>query len=107
VRFFLDHDVPADLAMLLRSRGHDAVRLGEVLPFDTPDETVWARACADNRIVITCNRQHFLALAAATETYPGLIVLNRRHTRIAEMSHVLALLANAGAQGLANNINFA
>lgn len=107
MRFFLDHDVPADLALLLRSRNHDAVRLSEVLPVDTPDETVWARACADSCIVNTCNRQHFLALAAATETYPGLIVLNRRRTRIAEMSHVLALLANAGAQGLANNINFA
>jgi predicted nuclease of predicted toxin-antitoxin system len=107
VRFFLDHDVPADLALLLRSRGHDAVRLSEVLPVDTPDEAAWAWACADSRIVMTCNRQHFLALAAATEMHPGLIVLNRRRTRVAEMSHVLALLANAGPEGLDNNINFA
>jgi hypothetical protein len=40
VRFFLDHDVPADLALLLRSRGHEAVRLSEVLPPDTPDDTL-------------------------------------------------------------------
>lgn len=59
------------------------------------------------RIVITCNRAHFLALATATETYPGLIVLNRRRTRTAEMSHVLTLLKNGGEQGLANNISFA
>ena len=57
--------------------------------------------------MITCNRAHFLALAAATETHPGLIVLHRRRTRTAEMSHVLALLKNAREQGLANNINFA
>ncbi len=107
MRFFLDHDVPADLALLLRARGHDTVRLSEALPVETPDERVWASACAERRILITCNRQHFLALAAATEAYPGLIILNRRRTRIAEMSHVLALLANAGDQGLANNINFA
>ena len=107
MRFFLDHDVPADLALLLRARGHDTVRLSEALPVETPDERCHGRACAERRILITCNRQHFLALAAATEAYPGLIILNRRRTRIAEMSHVLALLANAGDQGLANNINFA
>ena len=107
MRFFLDHDVPADLALLLRSRGHEAVRLSEVLPPDTPDDALWARACADGRIVITCNRAHFLALAAATETYPGLIILNRRRTRQMETSRVLTLLKNAGEQGLANNINFA
>lgn len=78
MRFFLDHDVPADLALLLRSRGHAAVRLIEILPPDTPDAAVWAHACADGRIVITCNRAHFLALAAAMETFPGLIILNRR-----------------------------
>jgi predicted nuclease of predicted toxin-antitoxin system len=107
LRFFLDHDVPADIAMLLRSRGHEAVRLIEVLPIDTRDEIVWGRAWSDGRVVITCNRAHFLALAATTETFPGLIILNRRPTRIAEMSHLLALLKNAGEQGLANNINFA
>ncbi len=107
MRFFLDHDVPADLALLLRSRGHEAVRLSEALPPDTPDDAVWARACVDGRILITCNRAHFLALAAVTETYPGLIILNRRRTRIAEMGHLLTLLKNAGEQGLANNINFA
>ena len=41
MRFFLDHDVPADLAWLLRSRDHEAVRLSEVLPSNTPDAAVW------------------------------------------------------------------
>jgi hypothetical protein len=31
VRFLLDHDVPADLAVALRTVGHEAVRLVEVL----------------------------------------------------------------------------
>jgi predicted nuclease of predicted toxin-antitoxin system len=107
VRFFLDHDVPADLALVLRLRGHEAVRLSEVLPPDTPDDVLWARACAEGRIVITCNRAHFLALAATTEVYPGLIILNRRRSRQLETSRLLTLLKNAGEQGLRNNINFA
>ena len=50
MRFFLDHDVPADLALLLRARGHDTVRLSEALPVETPDERVWASACAANAL---------------------------------------------------------
>jgi len=57
--------------------------------------------------MVSCNRAHFLALALATETHPGLIVLNRRRTRQAEASHLLELIAKAGAQGLLNNVNFA
>ena len=106
MRFLLDHDVPADLAIALRTVGHEVTRLIEVLPPDTPDEDVWAHTRAQGLILITCNRAHFLALAAATKIFPGLIILNRRRTRQAEASHVLALLRNAGEQGLANNINF-
>ncbi|MGH8019181.1 MAG: DUF5615 family PIN-like protein [Opitutaceae bacterium] len=107
MRFFLDHDVATDVAMVLRQRGHDVVELRTVLPPDTPDEVVWAHAGQDGRVMISCNRAHFLALATATETHPGLIVLNRRRTRLAEAAHVLELIAKAGEQGLVNNINFA
>ncbi|MGH7994903.1 MAG: DUF5615 family PIN-like protein [Opitutaceae bacterium] len=107
MKFLLDHDVPADLTIALRTKGHTAIRLVEVLPRNTPDPKVWEHARANALIVITCNRAHYLALAKATDTYPGLIVLNRRESRVAEISRVLTLLRNAGEQGLANNINFA
>jgi hypothetical protein len=58
-------------------------------------------------VLITCNRADFLALAEPTETHPGLILLFRRRTHQAEAGRLLALLANAGEQGLANNVNFA
>lgn len=105
--FLLDHDVPADLALTLRTIGHDVVRLIEALAPNASDREVWAYACAQQRILITCNRDDFLALAGKTEIHPGLIVLMRRRTRQAEASHVLTLLQRAGEQGLANNINFA
>jgi len=57
--------------------------------------------------MLSCNRAHFIALALATGTHPGLIILNRRRTRQAEAAHLLELLGKAGAQGLVNNINFA
>lgn len=107
MKFLCDHDVATDVARVLRTRGYDVVELREVLPADAPDAAVWAHACADGRIVITCNRAHFEALATATVTYPGLILLFRRRTHQAEAGRLLALLASAGGQGLANNINFA
>jgi predicted nuclease of predicted toxin-antitoxin system len=107
VKFLCDHDVAADVARVLRRRGHDIVELREALPPDTPDAAVWAHACAEGRIVITCNRTHFQALALATESHPGVILLFRRSTHQLEAGRLLALLATAGEQGLANNINFA
>ena len=107
MRFFLDHDVPIDLAIVLRTQGHEATRLMEALPPNTPDDTVWRHACAKGLTMISCNRGHFLALALATASHPGLIILNRRRTRQAECAHVLRLIAKTGPQGLANNVNFA
>ena len=107
MNFLLDHDVPADLAVALRTVGHEAIRSIEVLPPNASDAEVWAHGCAHELIVITCNRDDYLALARTSDTYPGLIIVNRRRTRQAEASHVLTLLKKAGEQGLANNINFA
>jgi predicted nuclease of predicted toxin-antitoxin system len=107
VKFLCDHDVAADVARVLRARGYDVVELRSVLPTDAPDAAVWAHACAHHLIVITCNRADYRALAEATAVHPGLILLFRRRTHQAEASHLLALLRQAGEQGLSNNINFA
>ncbi|MBM3843885.1 MAG: hypothetical protein FJ397_11610 [Verrucomicrobia bacterium] len=107
MRFLCDHDVATDVARVLRVSGHDVVKLREVLAPDRPDVEVWAYACGQGRVVISCNRADYLALAAATPAHPGVIQLFRRRTHQAEASRLLALLAAAGEQGLANNLNFA
>jgi predicted nuclease of predicted toxin-antitoxin system len=111
VRFLLDHDVPAEVAHLLRHWGHDVLSLRHALPITAPDEEVFRHAQADGRLIISCNRAHFLALAEQAvqtpQSFPGLIVLIRRRSRQAECAHLLQLLHRAGETGLANNINFA
>ena len=107
MKFLLDHDVATDVARVLRVRGFDVVELREALPPDRPDSDVWAHACGQGRVVITCNRDDYLALAEATPVHPGVILLFRRRTHQAEAARLLALLASAGEQGLANNVNFA
>jgi predicted nuclease of predicted toxin-antitoxin system len=105
--FFLDQDVPEEVALLLRHLGHSATVLREVLPITAPDEEAFAYARAHRMITITCNRNDYLALAAEHPVHPGLIILIRRRTRQAECSKVLSLLQRAGETGLAQNINFA
>lgn len=107
MRFFLDHDVPEDIALLLRYWKHEVTVLRDVLPVEAADEEAFAYARAHAMIAITCNRADYLALAAKYPDHPGLIILVRRRTRQTETSRLLMLLNKAGEQGLANNINFA
>lgn len=111
MKFLLDHDVPDETAQSLHYWGHDALLLRTVLPVMTPDEQVFAWAQAQGRIIVSCNRNHFLALARlAVERgryFTGLIILVRRRTRQMECAHLLTLLRRAGETGLAGNINFA
>jgi predicted nuclease of predicted toxin-antitoxin system len=106
VIFFLDQDVPDDLAHWLRHRGHVVTCLPDVLPVATPDADALAYARAHRAILITCNRDDFLALRPEGE-HPGIVILIRRRTRPAEIAGMQKLLAGAGEQGLANNVNFA
>lgn len=106
MNFFLDHDVPADVGRVLRLKGHTVELLRESLPRDADDLTALRHATSRQRIVITCNRRDFLALAAI-EPHPGIIVLIRRRSRPAECAAVLRLIERAGEGGLRKNINFA
>ena len=104
--FLFDHDTPDDLGHVLRQLGHTVVLLREVLPNTTPDPEVFAYAAARQLVMVTCNRDDFVALAR-TQPHCGLIVLFRRKSRTAERVALVRLLEKAGDQGVANNINFA
>ena len=86
-------------------------RLREALPIRVTDEVVFEFAQREQRIIVSCNRNHFLKLARdAVEKgnpFAGLIILIRRRTRQAECAHLLSLLRRAGETGLTENINLA
>jgi predicted nuclease of predicted toxin-antitoxin system len=111
MKFFLDHDVPDEVERVLRYWKHETQRLRDVLTITATDEEAFAFAQREKRIIITCNRNHFLKLArecASTEgPLAGLIILIRRRTRQAECAHLLALLRKAGESGIHGNINLA
>ena len=107
MNFLLDHDVSVQVAHLLRHWGHNVTRLPAVLPITATDEEVFAYACSEGLILISCNRNHFLALARQPQEQPGLIILIRRRTRQSECAHLSVLLQRTGENGLRNNVNFA
>ena len=104
--FLLDQDTPHDIAYSLQALGHQVVTLREVLPVDSCDEAVLSQAQANNWVMVTCNRDDFLALARS-QPHAGIIILIRRSSRVAERSALVRLLDAAGESGIRNNINFA
>lgn len=105
--FFLDQDIPEEIALLLRHWGYTVTVLREVLPITASDVEVFAYARKHGMITVTCNRDDFLALAAEHPEHPGLVILVRRRTRQAECGKVLGLIRRAGEAGLRGNVNFA
>jgi predicted nuclease of predicted toxin-antitoxin system len=106
VRFLFDHDVPDDMAYGVTALGHEVFRLRELLHPQTQDEEVLRFAAENDYILITCNRDDFLA-AAQKISHAGLIILIRRRARVRERVALLRLLDRAGEEGIRENINFA
>ena len=106
MRFFLDHDVPRHLADVLRRHGHEVELVSDVMSPEADDKEVFAYASEKKAIMLTCNRNDFLALATE-HSHSGLIVLIRCRSTISEAGHLLQLLRVAAENGLAGNINFA
>lgn len=106
MHLLFDHDVPDEAAVQVRRLGYVVTLLRDVLPRETPDDEVLRFAHRHEWLLVTCNRDDFLGLAAAQQ-HCGLIILIRRPTRTREAAQLAALLERAGTSGLRDNINFA
>ena len=95
MRFFLDHDVPGEVARVLRHEGYEVTELREVLAVRATDVEVFNYAREHSLMLITCNRDDFLSLAAKQSNH-GIIILGRRRSRHLECWHCSSALANLG-----------
>ena len=76
MRFFIDECVAPSLSRHLNKLGlHDAIHPRDRGRLREPDRVVFARAIAEDRIVVTENADDFRKLAAAVDLHPGLIIL--------------------------------
>lgn len=106
MKFLLDQDVPDDLRYLLDHLGHQVTLLRKALPGSPPDEAVLRFAYEHGCVLLTCNRDDFVKLAAKSPHH-GIIIIIRRRTRAEERAALLRLLERAGEMGLKDNVNFA
>lgn len=106
MKFLLDHDVPEDLSYLLKQLEHEVAFLRAALPENASDESVLQLAHEHGCVLLTCNRDDFLDLAAR-KPHHGIVIVIRRRTRAAERAALVRLLERAGEDGLRDNINFA
>lgn len=95
MKFFLDHDVPQDLAYALRALGHEVTLLREVLPTTVVDDEVFAFAQRNDLTLLTCNRNDFLPFAGCVP-HAGIIVVVRRRSRALERAALVHLLELIG-----------
>lgn len=63
MKFLFDHDVPDDMAYGLATLGHEVFKLRELIHPRTKDDEVLRFAAKNNYVLITCNRDDFLAVA--------------------------------------------
>lgn len=106
MKFLLDHDVPDDIIYSLLALGHELLKLRDVSSVMTPDEEVLRMAAMRNRVLITCNRDDFLAISRELP-HAGIVILIRRRSRALERAALIQLLDRAGESGIRGNINFA
>ncbi len=106
MKFLLDHDVPDELSYLLEQLGHAVRLLRQDLPGDSPDEAVLQLAYKSGAILLTCNRDDFLRLAAE-KPHHGVVIAIRRRSRGEERLALFRLLERAGESGIRNNVNLA
>jgi predicted nuclease of predicted toxin-antitoxin system len=106
VKFLFDHDVPDDLAYAVRASGHEVNLLRTVMSVTTADDDVLRFANERGEVLVTCNRDDFMA-AATRVAHRGIIILIRRRSRALERAALVRLLDKAGEAGIRDNINFA
>lgn len=106
MRFLLDHDVPDDIVFALTALEHEVVRLRELTSATASDEDVLRLASRRDSVLITCNRDDFLALADRSP-HAGVVILIRRRSRALERAALVRLLDRAGEAGIRGNVNFA
>ena len=104
--FLLDQDVPEDLTYMLRELDHGVLRVRDVLGPEAADSAVLQCAFDGDHLLVTCNRDDFIALAER-QPHHGIIVVIRRRTRAQERAAFVRLLERAGEVGIRDNINFA
>ena len=73
LRFYLDENLPVEIARQLRARGIDAVTVRDLRRLGDSDSNHLQRAAADNRVLCTFDTD-FLKLALEGQSHAGIVL---------------------------------
>jgi len=79
LRLFADHCVPSSVIKALKAAGHEAFRLRDHIPADSPDQQVIAKAQELDSILLSLNGDFSDIVAYPPANYKGIIALQVRN----------------------------
>ena len=106
MKLYLDEDISPKVAVILRKKGMDALSAHEAGMLEASDEEQLAFAAADERAMVTRNRDDFITLTVqffeALKPHKGLIIVP--HTipgsEFSKLAALLVKLSKAYPKGL-------
>jgi predicted nuclease of predicted toxin-antitoxin system len=95
-RLYADEQFPRIVSELLRTMGHDVLTVQEAGKSNQkiPDDEVLSFATAENRAVLTLNRQDFIRLHRINSNHTGIIVSTNDPDRPRMAARIDAAIAN-------------
>jgi predicted nuclease of predicted toxin-antitoxin system len=75
LQFLADHCVPNSVIQTLRDANHDVLRLRELLPVESPDAIVIAKALDLGKILLTLNGDFADIVTFPPSRYKGIVAL--------------------------------
>ena len=107
-RLYANENFPLPVVEELRRLGHDVLTVQDTGKSGqaVPDEEVLAFASADNRLVLTLNRKHFVHLHGTHPDHAGIIVCTFDPDFIGQAGRInSALISQTGLSGQLIRVN--
>ncbi len=89
MRYLADHHISPRTVAILKTSGHDIIRVSDILPQDAPDSIILECARLDGQTVITQDLDYSALLASTRYTQPSVISLRLQNNRPERLASIL------------------